>query len=92
MAGKMAEWVRTSTTKPDTQILPLRQPWWEEGDNQCPYNDMINFFVLFPDRVSLCSPGCPGTRSAEQASPELRDPPASAFPVVGLKEHTTMPH
>ena len=28
-------------------------------------------------RVSLCSPGCPGTLPVDQAGLELRDPPAS---------------
>jgi hypothetical protein len=35
------------------------------------------FLFLFQDRVSLCSPGCPGTRSIDQAGLELRDSPAS---------------
>jgi hypothetical protein len=34
--------------------------------------------MLFRDRVSLCSPGCPGTHSVDQAGLELRNPPASA--------------
>jgi hypothetical protein len=37
------------------------------------------------DRVSLCSPGCPGTHSVDQAGLELRNLPASAFQVLGLK-------
>jgi hypothetical protein len=40
---------------------------------------------VFRDRVSLCSPGCPGTHSVDQAGLELRDPPASASQVLGLK-------
>jgi hypothetical protein len=36
------------------------------------------FFLVFRDRVSLCSPGCPGTHSVVQAGLELRNPPASA--------------
>jgi hypothetical protein len=32
----------------------------------------------FRDRVSLCSPGCPGTHFVEQAGLKLRNPPASA--------------
>jgi hypothetical protein len=50
-------------------------------------------FVLFVfrDRVSLCSLGCPGTHSVDQAGLELRNPPASAFRVLGLKACTTMP-
>jgi hypothetical protein len=36
------------------------------------------FFLVFRDRVSLYSPGCPGTHSVDQAGLELRNPPASA--------------
>jgi hypothetical protein len=43
------------------------------------------FFGFFRDRVSLCSPGCPGTHSVDQAGLELRNPPASASQVLGLK-------
>jgi hypothetical protein len=46
------------------------------------------FFVclfFFRDRVSLYSPGCPGTHSVDQAGLELRNPPASASQVLGLK-------
>jgi hypothetical protein len=35
--------------------------------------------------VCVCSPGCPGTHSADQAGLELRNLPASASPVLGLK-------
>jgi hypothetical protein len=35
-------------------------------------------FVIFRDRVSLYSPGCPGTHFVDQASLEFRNPPASA--------------
>jgi hypothetical protein len=47
------------------------------------------FFLVFQDRVSLCSPSCPGTHSVEQAGLELRNPPASASQVLGLKACTT---
>ncbi|GAB1296869.1 Glucose-6-phosphatase catalytic subunit 1 [Apodemus speciosus] len=40
-------------------------------------------------RVSLCSPGCPGTHSIDQAGLELRNPPASASQVPGLKTCAT---
>jgi hypothetical protein len=40
---------------------------------------------FFRDRVSLCSPGCPGTHSVDQAGLELRNLPASALQVLGLK-------
>jgi hypothetical protein len=43
------------------------------------------FFLVFWDRVSLCSPGCSGTHSVDQAGLELRNPPASASQVLGLK-------
>jgi hypothetical protein len=42
--------------------------------------------LVFRDRVSLYSPGCPGTHSVDQAGLKLRNPPASAFQVLGLKE------
>jgi hypothetical protein len=42
-------------------------------------------FCFFRDRVSLCSPSCPGTHSVDQADLELRDPPVSASQVLGLK-------
>jgi hypothetical protein len=34
--------------------------------------------LFFLDRVSLYSPGCPGTHFVDQAGLELRNPPASA--------------
>jgi hypothetical protein len=43
------------------------------------------FCFVFRDRVSLYSPGCPGTHSVAQAGLELRNPPASASQVLGLK-------
>ena len=42
-------------------------------------------FRLFQDRVSLCSPGCPGTHRVDQAVFKLRDPPAS-IPSAGIKD------
>jgi hypothetical protein len=44
----------------------------------------IFIYLVFRDRVSLCSPGCPGTHSVDQAGLELRNPPASASQVLGL--------
>jgi hypothetical protein len=38
---------------------------------------LFNWF--FRDRVSLYSPGCPGTHFVDQAGLKLRNPPASAF-------------
>jgi hypothetical protein len=41
------------------------------------------------DRDSLCSTDCPGTCSVDQAGLELRDLPACAFQVLGLKTFIT---
>jgi hypothetical protein len=49
------------------------------------------FFCFFRDRVSLCSPVCPGTHFVDQAGLKLRNPPASASRVLGLKTRTTTP-
>ena len=47
------------------------------------------FVLVFGDRVSLCSPGCPGTHSVDQAGLKLRNLPVSASQVLGLKACTT---
>ena len=51
----------------------------------------INFGLccFFGDRVSLYSPGCPGTHFVDQAGLELRNLPASASQVLGLKACAT---
>jgi hypothetical protein len=49
------------------------------------------YLFIFPDRVSLYSPGCPGTHFVDQAGLELRYLPASASRVLGLKACATMP-
>jgi hypothetical protein len=49
----------------------------------------MHFF--FRDRVSLYSPGCPGTHFVNQAGLELRSLPASASRVLGLKACSTTP-
>jgi hypothetical protein len=49
------------------------------------------FFLVFRVRVSLCSPGCPGTHFVDQTVLELRNPPASASRVLGLKACATTP-
>jgi hypothetical protein len=43
------------------------------------------FILVFQDRVSQCSPGCPGTHSVDQAGLKLRYLPASSSQVLGLK-------
>jgi hypothetical protein len=49
----------------------------------------VFWFVLFQDRVSLYSSGCPRTHFVDQAGFELRNPPASASQVLGLKACAT---
>jgi hypothetical protein len=47
--------------------------------------------LVFRDRVSLYSPGCPGTLSVDQAGLEFRNSLASASRVLGLKACATTP-
>jgi hypothetical protein len=50
------------------------------------------FVCLFiGDRISLCSPGCPDPHSVDEAGLKLRDPPASASLLLGLKVWATIP-
>jgi hypothetical protein len=49
----------------------------------------VCFLFPFRDRVSLCSPGSPGTHFVDQAGLELRNPPASASQVLGLTVSAT---
>jgi hypothetical protein len=44
---------------------------------------LFNLFMIFRDRASLYSPGCPGTHFVDQADLKLRNPPASASRVLG---------
>jgi hypothetical protein len=45
--------------------------------------------MVFRARVSLCRPGFSGTHSVDQAGLKLRNPPASASLVLGLKACAT---
>jgi hypothetical protein len=49
------------------------------------FHGLFVCLFVFRDRVSLYCPGCPGTHSVDQAGLELRNPPASASQVLGLK-------
>ena len=51
----------------------------------------VCLFLVFRDRVSLCSPGCPGTHFVDQAGLELRNLPAFASRLLGLKACATTP-
>jgi hypothetical protein len=53
--------------------------------------DFFGFVFVFRDRVSLYSPGCPGTHFVDQAGLELRNLPAFASRVLGLKACSTTP-
>jgi hypothetical protein len=46
-------------------------------------------FHFFQNIVSLCSPGCPGIQSVDQAGHGLGDPPSSASQVLGSKALAT---
>ena len=55
---------------------------------------VMNFFLLFCDRVSLPSPGCPGTHHIDQAGSHATGvalSPAPVSQVLGLKVGTTIP-
>jgi hypothetical protein len=47
------------------------------------------YFLVFQDRVSLYSSDCPRTHSVDQAGLELRNVPASASQMLGLKVYAT---
>jgi hypothetical protein len=55
------------------------------------FSFLLSLSLSLQDRVSLYSPGCPGTHFVDQAGLELRNPPASASRVLGLKACATTP-
>ena len=60
----------------------------KKGDITTKY--IFCLFFVFQDRVSLYSPGCPGTHFVDHAGLELRHPPASASPsgrIKGVHHH-----
>ena len=50
---------------------------------------VLFYFLVFRDRVSLCSSGRPGTHPVDQAGLKLRNVPASASQMPGPKVCTT---
>jgi hypothetical protein len=63
------------------KILKAQSPSMEEHANSLfdPHFVLsVLGFLVFRDRVSLYSPGCPGTHSVDQAGLELRNLPNSA--------------
>jgi hypothetical protein len=68
----------------DEYFWKSKQYWF---GTLCPDCDWVCLFYLFIylfiwDRVSPCSPGCPGTHSVDQAGLELRNSPASEVKIV----------
>jgi hypothetical protein len=59
------------------------------AENSSKRRFLFCFVFVFRDKVSLCSPGCSGSHSVDQAGLELRNPPASASGVLGLKAWAT---
>ena len=48
------------------------------GTLRCFFVSFFSFGFVFQDRVSLCSPGCPGTHSVDQTGLKIKDAPTSA--------------
>jgi hypothetical protein len=48
------------------------------------------YFIFIFYKASLYSPGCPGIHSVDQAGLKLRNLPASASQVLGLKAGATI--
>jgi hypothetical protein len=85
--------------EPLNKPVPLITEPSQQPQNPCFRNSFLLVFVavlvlvflgfvfvfVFRDRVSLYSSGCPGTHSVDQAVLELRNLPASASQVLGLK-------
>jgi hypothetical protein len=69
--------------------------WRPEVDVFSSFFFSFSFFFCvcggFRDKVSLYSPGCPGTHFVDQADLELRNLSASASRVLGFKAFTTLP-
>jgi hypothetical protein len=53
------------------------------------FSSFLFSLFVFQDSISLCSPGCPGTHIVDQSGLELRNLPASASQVLGLKACAT---
>jgi hypothetical protein len=77
-------------------IKVLSSDFTHGGEGREERREKVNFlsfyFIFdFQNRVSLCSSGCPGTQSVDQVGLKLRNPPASASQVLGLKACATTP-
>jgi hypothetical protein len=81
-----------------TKTLPVESPYFRKVGRWGAREHFIRtatkesfFLMVFQDRVSLYSPGCPGAHFVDQAGLELRNSPASASRVLGLKTCDTTP-
>jgi hypothetical protein len=74
-------------------MVILHRPCWDYRHEPSQQAKLFFFFFFgwffFRDKVSLYSPGCPGTQSVDQAGLKLRNLPASASQVLGLKACAT---
>jgi hypothetical protein len=69
--------------------LHCAQSWFSVLVSDCFFFCLFICLFVFRDRVSLCNPGCLGTHSVDQAGLELKNLPASASRVLGLKACAT---
>jgi hypothetical protein len=68
----------------DNQLVWLPQGPVTIYKESFPWNESSSL-LYYPDRVSLCSPDCPGTHSVDQTGLELRNQPTFVSPVLGIK-------
>ena len=93
-----AQWAGGPLVHGQTRIC-TQQPGQRAGvllilgrrEQESPLFVVVVVCLFFRDRVSLYSPGCPRTHFVDQAGLELRNPPASASRVLGLKVCATTP-
>jgi hypothetical protein len=85
--------IMRSTTATTIDMPKWKTKWLQDLNFVCLFVlfCFCSLFFVFPDRVSLYSPGCPGTHSVDQAVLKLRNPIASASQVLGLKACATTP-
>jgi hypothetical protein len=78
-------WSLYDPTNSDPPSLVLFGLVWFGFLFVCLFDRLIFFFQ---DGVSLCSPGCPGTHSVDQASFKFSNPPTSASQrIKGMRHH-----
>jgi hypothetical protein len=88
----------SSTLLPFSSYIHAHWDWLQIAQGVDIYiflNSFLKFYLfiiiilVFRDRVSLYSLGCPGTHSVDQAGLELRNLPVFASQVLGLKACAT---